>query len=296
MAGTEPMDVPEHPEPTDAQSNDGALDELITLAGRILNNARSVNAASRSRVEFAENTLDLAKKAVADASKIQDIASRSYDAVQRAREMVAGVGQLVVEVEEGDEVSRAVSDVLHQFTVDFSEIQTMASGIASISYQTNLLALNATIEAARAGDAGRGFAVVAAEVKVLANQSADYADKIQKSITALDGSLSEITERMTALSAHIARTSKLSQESRGDMDRVLEVVKEAGTAAERTSVLSRGQMTELEMINEKVDTITESARTASSGSEDNISLGTRLIEKLHGFRRQFSAAPRRDVA
>jgi methyl-accepting chemotaxis protein len=290
------MDAPEHPEPTDAQSDDGALDELITLAERILNNARSVNAASRSRVEFAENTLDLAKKAVADASKIQDIASRSYDAVQRAREMVAGVGQLVVEVEEGDEVSRAVGDVLRQFTVDFSEIQTMASGIARISYQTNLLALNATIEAARAGDAGRGFAVVAAEVKTLANQSADYADKIQESITALDGSLTEITKRMTALNAHIARTSQLSQDSRGDMDRVLEVVKEAGTAAERTSVLSKGQMTELEMINEKVDTITESARTASSGSEDNISLGTRLIDRLHGIRRQFSAAPRRDVA
>lgn len=296
MLGAGPMEVRGNMAGTEERSGDRALDELVELVERILGNAQSVNAASRSRAEFAENTLDLAQKAAADATKIQDIASRSHAAVRRASEMVAGVGQLVVEVEEGDDVSRAVSGVLHQFTVDFSEIQEMASGIANISYKTNMLALNATIEAARAGDAGRGFAVVAAEVKALANQSADYADKIQQSINALDSSLAEITERMEKLNAHIARTSQLSQESHGNMERALEVIKEAGTSAERTDVLSKGQMTELEMICEKVDTMTDSARTASSGSEDNISIGKLLIEKLRNYRRQLTGAARRDVA
>lgn len=57
--------------------------------------------------------------------------------------------------------------------------------IGDITGQINLLALNATIESARAGEAGRGFAVVAAEVKSLANQAKQAADKITAEIDSL---------------------------------------------------------------------------------------------------------------
>lgn len=60
-----------------------------------------------------------------------------------------------------------------------SEIGIIAKSIAAIAEQTNLLALNANIEAARAGEHGKGFAVVANEVKVLAEQSAEYVKNIQ---------------------------------------------------------------------------------------------------------------------
>lgn len=51
-----------------------------------------------------------------------------------------------------------------------------------ISDRTRLLALNATIEAARVGEAGKGFEVVAGEVKALADQAKNAAEKFELSV------------------------------------------------------------------------------------------------------------------
>lgn len=71
--------------------------------------------------------------------------------------------------------------------------------IGDITGQINLLALNATIESARAGEAGRGFAVVAAEVKSLANQVRQAADRIGTEIQNLTGISGDVVGALSAI-------------------------------------------------------------------------------------------------
>ena len=96
------------------------------------------------------------------------------------------------------------------------QIGLITDTITSIAGQTNLLALNAAIEAARAGEAGRGFAVVAEEVRKLAEQSNQGAEEVA-------GLVRKVAD---STAAAVAAT----QQSRGEVEQGVALVKEAGSA------------------------------------------------------------------
>jgi methyl-accepting chemotaxis protein len=96
-----------------------------------------------------------------------------------------------------------LKDVHDEVTVlnkSFGNIKKIVDTINNVAIQTNMLAVNGNIEAARSGEYGRGFSVVAADIRALANESADNADKMKdildemyEQVINFQNELSEIT-------------------------------------------------------------------------------------------------------
>jgi methyl-accepting chemotaxis protein len=131
--------------------------QAAVVSGAAAQASDNVHAVAAAAEELSASFSEIASR-VGNASNIASVAA------SEAREMNARMGALA-------ESAKGIGDV--------------AGLISTIAGQTNLLALNATIEASRAGEAGRGFAVVAAEVKTLAEQTANATAKIRASIDAI---------------------------------------------------------------------------------------------------------------
>jgi methyl-accepting chemotaxis protein len=71
-------------------------------------------------------------------------------------------------------------------------IDKIVDAITTVSIQTNMLAVNGSIEAARAGEYGKGFVVVATDIRNLAQDSAQNADRIKDLVKAVQDQIGTV--------------------------------------------------------------------------------------------------------
>lgn len=129
-------------------------------------------------------------------AEAQTVAANATSAANQAASGAAAIGEAVAQIKS---VEQTVSDsalIVDKLGERSQEIGMIVDTISGIAGQTNLLALNAAIEAARAGEHGRGFAVVAEEVRKLAEQSQEAAQKIADLIGAIQQDTNHAVDSM----------------------------------------------------------------------------------------------------
>ncbi|MEN6621404.1 MAG: methyl-accepting chemotaxis protein, partial [Smithella sp.] len=155
-------------------------------ANQVAGSICQIAAGSDKQTMAVNNILAVVKEISVDITQIasvsKEIKSNAIDAAKSTEQGHSAIDRTVEQMRNIDEGADTVVKTIEKLAAGSKEIGEIVTLISSIAGQTNLLALNAAIEAASAGEAGRGFAVVAEEVRRLAEQSEQAAQKIAERI------------------------------------------------------------------------------------------------------------------
>ena len=234
-----------------AQEASASVEEVAAGSNQIAKNAGAVSvnadksgAGIQQVLKAMEDLSTTVQEVATKADLVAQLAKKSEDLSQKGSELAnkadKGMGGIT---KSSTEVNEIILDIKSQM----DKIGDIVVLIANLANQTNLLALNAAIEAARAGDAGRGFAVVATEVKSLAEESENSAEKIRQMI----GQLQKQTQR--AVDA---------------VDKANEGVREGSTALTQTLEVFNKIVESINDINKNISDVAASAEEQAASVEE----------------------------
>ena len=194
-------------------------DALRDLVSDVNEAAHSIALASN---EIAVGNQDLSNRTEQQAGNLQSTASamdqltstvqNNADAAQQATKLAAEASGVA---SQGGTAVGQVVQTMEAISAQSNKIADITAVIDGIAFQTNILALNAAVEAARAGEQGRGFAVVAAEVRSLAQRSAQAAREIKgliaENVEKVDNGARQVQEAGQTMDALVGQVQRVSQ-------------------------------------------------------------------------------------
>jgi methyl-accepting chemotaxis protein len=259
----------------------GMQDALRRIVREIRVGTDSIHVTS---TQVATGNQDLSERTEQTASSLQQAAS-SMDTLTGAMRVGAdSAGQASVLAGGASEIARRGGSVVAQVVSMMDEINASSRRIGDITavidgiaFQTNILALNAAVEAARAGEQGRGFAVVAAEVRSLAQRSAEAAREIRSLI----GASVEKVEN----------GSRIVQDAGATMDEIVASVGRVGDVIGEISAAAGSQADGIRDVNDavtQVDRMTQQnaalVEQSAAAAESMRDQASRLSQAVEQFR------------
>ena len=233
--------------------------------------AASVTETTTTIEELGASTLQAAEQAessTAGARQAIELSESGTAAVARAR---TGIAELQEKVQ-------AIASQIVRLSEQTSEISTISDLVGDLASQTNMLALNAAVEAARAGEQGRGFAVVAGEVRKLADQSKDSAEKISSLIAEIQSSINStvmVTDEGTKTAIEGLR---LTEETSDAFNGIAEAVNNVFLNNQQISLGSKQQAVGVQQVVSAMNAINIGSQESASGVTQVRGATTQLAE------------------
>ena len=266
------------------------VQQIAQNAGKVSSNAEK---ASQGVDQIAKAMQDMSAAVEEITSSMESVSTLSKQANELSQSGAALAGNAEKSMAEISTSSAKVHEIVSDVEKQMGEISKIVVLIRELANQTNLLALNAVIEAARAGDAGRGFAVVATEVKSLAQESRNSAERIEEMITSLKKSTQNASAAMNASKLIVEQGSKMVTETLQSFNKIAAAVEKVASSATEVAATTEEQAATTEEITASVSEVASlveqtakeasdaaAATEESSAALDEISRMVATVDKI----------------
>lgn len=241
------------------QNAQGAEKQLQTFQ----QTAAKVNQIAQGVVHIAQSSGDM-----------QRVAKEAAEITKNGSNLISHVVQQMDEINAKTKQATEIILSLDEHSKNISEIITF---ITSLSEQTNLLALNAAIEAARAGEQGKGFAVVAAEVRQLAEESRQSAERviemighIQQGINLAAAAMQEENRLVTDGLAQISQTQQAFETIESSIEQVTAQVEKVTQSVEEIKENSMQITTEIKDVHAISEEVLHLSQESAQATEEQL--------------------------
>ncbi len=222
-------------------------------------------------------------KSAAAAGKATVVALAQVDEAEALlRDSQAAVGRLADGAAAAMAEIAAVLELIDALEQSSRTIEKIVEAMALVAVQTTMLAISGAVEAARAGDQGRGFAVVSNDIRGLARQAGENADRAKETVRLMIGQIAAVRrdlEQIGAISESEiqksrqldARLAKVGEAARELRNGSLEIAEATETAVKTVSEILSG-VTQIAAAAEEASGAAAqagvAARQQSRGAED----------------------------
>jgi methyl-accepting chemotaxis protein len=258
----------------------GLLDTMSTMISEISDTAQTLTTAAR---EIATGNTDLSQRTEEQAASLEETAAsmeeltntvrQNAENAQQANKLASSASEVAVK---GGSVVAEVVQTMDGITQASRKIADIIGVIDEIAFQTNILALNAAVEAARAGDQGRGFAVVAAEVRNLAQRSANAAKEIK-------GLISDSVSKVESGSRLVDTAGKTMEEIVQSVKRVTDIMAEISAASQeqRAGIEQvNNAVMQMDKVTQQNAALVEEAAAAAKSMEDQTGSMSEMVAQF----------------
>ena len=218
-----------------------------------------LGASSRQSAEQAESAASGARQALSLAGNGTKTVERTLDGMSNLKQKVG-----------------AIADQILRLSEQTSQIGNISNLVSDLANQTNMLALNAAVEAVRAGEHGKGFAVVAGEIRKLADQSRNSAERIGALVTDIQNAINSTVMVTDEGTKTVEEGVKLAQETSDSFYGVTEAVNNVVLNSQQISLNVKQQSIAIQQVVDAMNALNITARETASGVSQ-IKVGTQRL-------------------
>jgi len=248
--------------------------EEISRAAQVSSKACETAMALGTKLEHAAK--DMGAKATTSGEKCTAVSTLLTTNKEALDSMIVNIGQAA-------QMSLGSAKNVLELEERTRRIDKIVDAIVMVTVQTRMLAVNGNVEAARAGEFGRGFSVVAADIRSLANESSENADRIKDLVKSIQGQITKVVTDIEGAGIKAKEEAERAKVSTSNLERMAKDIKEVQLGV---NVIAKGSdvavnaLQQASKASEQIATASEEMNRASTESATAAEQGLKAAQEI----------------